>query len=85
MIQIFNSDGKQISTSKNLRGIMDRTRKLGAAGMKVHVAHSHLDCIVYFKWIDGSYSVTDFADSSVAIEWVNRPSMKDANINVVKF
>ena len=87
MVLIFDTYGKQISASRNLRGILERTRKLGASGMKIVVGVTVQDgggCYVGFTWADESNALTFFASKSVATEWVNRRSMKDAHITVLK-
>ena len=87
MVLIFDTYGKQIGKSKNLRGIIDRTRKLGAAGMKVIVGVAVEEgggCYVGFTWVDESDALTFFASKSVAIEWVNRHSMNGSVVTVLK-
>ena len=63
MIEIKDSSGRVVSTSKNLRGIIARTGKLGAPRATVEPKATGATLRVH--WHDGSHAVAEFADESI--------------------
>lgn len=76
-ITIRDFDGNPIARSKNLRGIMDRARKLQHLGVtklaakRLHgLTGNEGTLIVHFP--DGSWVIAGFASFSVLTAWVAR-------------
>ena len=84
MVTIFSKECKVIGTSRNLRGILERTRKLGPKGLKVTVGYAMVGggCTVSCTWADDSFTNVFFASKAVAAEWVKRRSLEDADVEI---
>lgn len=81
MITLFK-DGKAIGTSRNLRGVVERVRGLGASNTFVQVWPTFSGARVDFSWTDGSFSSADFADYGIACDWVLRRAMRGAKVDI---
>lgn len=80
---IHSCAGGVISKSKNLRGVIDRTRRLRPHGTRIKVVplHSGRAC-VSFLWADGSWAAPQFEDYTVAVSWVKARRFAGAAIDI---
>lgn len=71
-ITICSGAGEIISTSRNLRGIHDRCRRLKHAVERVEVIPLRDGgANILIKWIDGSWATTNFADYGVCVKYAD--------------
>lgn len=73
---VITLDGKPVARSKNLRVILDYARvhpvRYVQAARKTDLASGlRMGATVIVRFDDGAYCVTDFADFTVAREWIN--------------
>jgi hypothetical protein len=70
----FNRYGRFVSESKNLRGVVDNARKhYGVRKIIVRaIKDSRFAVFVEFNYWDGYYSVTNFADVTVCLDWIEK-------------
>jgi len=64
MLTIYDADGIAVQTSKNLRGIVERVRKVRG----VHRATEVGDAL-FFLFADGSRCIVPFASKRVMRDW----------------
>lgn len=73
---IHDSDGNPIARSRNLRGILDRARKLQAMGAtKLYAKRLHglsgNEGTLIARFPDGSWCITGFVSFGVLEHWIN--------------
>lgn len=79
MVVIFNSAGKAVSRSKNLRGITDWCRKNAAGAEVVQVmALPNGGATFYVRWYDKTWVSTQFASYEVAVKFAATPRFAGA-------
>lgn len=75
-IAIRDFDGNPVARSKNLRGIMDRARKLQHLGVTKLAAKrlrwlTGKEGTLIVQFPDGSWVITHFASFKVLTQWIN--------------
>lgn len=79
MVIIYDSKGKPVSRSKNLRGILEYSRKHSVAKIRL-VRHTEGGGgTLLLRWRNGSLVSAPFADWSVLNSWVHaRKHLREA-------
>ena len=72
MITIRNSSGLVVQTSRNLRGIVDRARKVGIDRIDAWYDRRIGKGTLGVTFADDSYTVTDFASDTVLEGYLKR-------------
>ena len=82
-VQIYDVNGKVIQKSRNLRGILDYSRKNVPDLIVVNkVSGTSGEANVDFHWSNGSYAAVSFASFDVAKSWVKRRALSGARIQI---
>ena len=63
MVKIYDKDLRTISTSRNLRGILEYTRKNTIDRVDIWPTESGAQFGI--TWLNGSFCISDFADAMV--------------------
>lgn len=76
MIKILDRDLNVISKSRNLRGIVARSRCVQPTRVDVYLDERHCKGQLGVTWEDESFVITDFASAKVLEEYVRKSQWK---------
>jgi hypothetical protein len=81
MINIRNVCGRVVAQSKNLRGIVDRSRKVKPLRINAVTSEKWGTGELQVTWVDQSHCYAYFASASVMLEYIERCRWKrDARV-----
>jgi hypothetical protein len=69
MIIIRDKDLRIVQRSKNLRGVLMRSRKLGLERIDIYGPYEDKSAQFGVTWVDGSFTFTNFASYKVLSNW----------------